>query len=78
MSEGFPPPALFALESPYADGGKPSDITAWAGPWPVDERWRDCCGPYLVRMQLVDALGRAYLVCFDVPTRRWLLEGVYD
>jgi hypothetical protein len=29
-------------------------------------------------MQLVDTAGRAYLVCFDAPTRQWLLEAVYD
>jgi len=54
-------------------------ITAWAGPWPVDERWWDpASARQLVRMQLVDAVGHAYLVCYDVPARQWLLEGVYD
>jgi len=73
------PPARFALESPYSDGEGAAEITAWAGPWPVDERWWDpASAQQLARMQLVDALGRAYLVCFDVPARQWLLEGVYD
>jgi protein ImuB len=56
-----------------------SAITAWAGPWPVDERWWDPeSARRLARMQLVDVSGRAYLVCFDLGTRQWLLEGVYD
>lgn len=73
-------PATFNLmESPYGTSGKPTPITAWAGPWPVDERWWDpAAASQLARMQLVDATGRGYLVCFDLPTRRWLLEGVYD
>ncbi|MGI8667361.1 MAG: DNA polymerase Y family protein [Jatrophihabitans sp.] len=54
-------------------------ITAWAGPWPVDERWWDpVSARRLARLQLVDTSGRAYLVCFDVTAQRWLLEGVYD
>ena len=73
-------PATFQLaETPYGESGKPRPITAWAGPWPVDERWWDPdAARQLARMQLVDAAGRAYLVCFDVPTRHWLLEAVYD
>ncbi|HEX8767376.1 MAG TPA: hypothetical protein VF714_03345, partial [Jatrophihabitans sp.] len=54
-------------------------ITAWAGPWPVDERWWDPeSARRLARMQLVDVSGRAYLVCFDLTARQWLLEGIYD
>lgn len=54
-------------------------VTAWAGPWPVDERWWDRqAHRQLVRMQLVDAAGSAYLVCFDVAGAGWFLEGVYD
>jgi protein ImuB len=77
------PPAAFvaaeqSAEQPAANGTI-SPVTAWAGPWPVDERWWDpASARQLVRLQLVDAAGRAYLVCFDVATRRWLLEGIYD
>ncbi|MEO6701238.1 MAG: DNA polymerase Y family protein, partial [Jatrophihabitantaceae bacterium] len=66
------------------DGGGPgrrggADVVAWAGPWPVDERWWDPeSARQLARMQLVDATGRAYLVCFDLAAQRWLLEGIYD
>jgi protein ImuB len=69
------PPARFVVEpnSPAAA------ITAWAGPWPVDERWWDASSrQHLARLQLVDAVGRAYLVCFTVSEQRWYLEGIYD
>jgi protein ImuB len=61
------------------DGSKPAFVTAWAGPWPVDERWWDAeARQHLVRLQLVDAAGRAYLVCFVLDRQHWFLEGIYD
>lgn len=70
-------PVRFCLDE--KDDSRPNVVTAWAGPWPVDERWWDAeAARQLARMQLVDSAGRAYLVCFDVPARRWLLEGIYD
>jgi len=66
-------PASFVLETDAFP------IIAWAGPWPVDERWWDSdTRQHLVRLQLVDTVGRAYLVCFTMAEQRWLLEGVYD
>jgi protein ImuB len=68
------PPTRFAIE-----GSPRAAITAWAGPWPVDERWWDAeSRQHLVRLQLVDTTGRAYLVCYTVAERQWLLEGIYD
>jgi protein ImuB len=68
------PPTRFAFET-----GTFNTITAWAGPWPVDERWWDAAAAqHLVRLQLVDVSGRAYLVCFNLTEQRWMLEGVYD
>ena len=74
-------PARYATEP--GSCGQPTDpdspITAWAGPWPVDERWWDPeSARRLARMQLVDVNGRAYLVCFDLTAGQWLLEGIYD
>jgi len=71
------PPRCFGVgnEAPVA-------VTSWAGPWPVDERWWDpATASRVVRLQLVDVRGRAYLVVGDMsapaaPT--WHLEGVYD
>lgn len=70
------PPARFAAESA---SGKSTIVTAWAGPWPVDERWWDPgSARQLVRMQVVDAAGHAFLICYDMATGGWLLEGIYD
>ncbi len=68
------PPALFAIgsESPVA-------VTSWAGPWPVDERWWSPeAARHVVRCQLVDVRGRAYLVSFEVSSREWQVDAVYD
>ncbi len=72
-------PAAPAHYAPDTRTGQVAAITAWAGPWPVDERWWDPeSARQLARMQLVDATGRAYLVCFDLAAQQWLLEGIYD
>jgi len=70
------PPAWFALgdEAPVA-------VTAWAGPWPVDERWwAPERARRVVRCQVVDVRGRAYLVSCSVTGEegRWVVEAVYD
>ena len=70
------PPATVRI-----DGASP--IQAWAGPWPVDERWWDPASAVRrARFQIVDARGRAYLVSCELSaasaTARWLLEAVYD
>jgi protein ImuB len=68
------PPARFAM-----DTGATTIITAWAGPWPVDERWWDAGSRrHLVRLQLVDSAGNAYLVCYEVDSKQWFVEGIYD
>jgi protein ImuB len=70
------PPARFTV-SEASDSTVP--VTAWAGPWPVDERWWDASAhQQLVRLQLVDSAGHAYLVFYSVPEQRWYLEGIYD
>ena len=67
------PPSRFAMA-----GAQPVTITSWAGPWPVDERWwaPDAVG-MVVRCQLVDMHGRAYLVKGSL-TGDWVVEGIYD
>jgi protein ImuB len=58
-------------------GGPPLAVTAWAGPWPVDERWWD---PSLARrkarFQLVTDDGSAWLAI--VRNGAWMVEGSYD
>src|SRR6266487_1873658 len=52
-------------------------ITAWTGPWPVNERWWDpvhACRK--TRFQLVTEDGGAWLAV--VKDGRWLIEASYD
>jgi protein ImuB len=68
------PPVRIALGS-----GRPVEVevVAWAGPWPVDERWWDPEGHRRrARLQLQLADGRAVLV--HVEGGRWAVEGIYD
>jgi protein ImuB len=58
------------------DGGPWVDITAWAGPWPVDERWWTGTPRRRARWQVVTADGRAHLLA--VEGGRWLVEASYD
>lgn len=68
------PPARFGLGDE-----RPVAITSWAGPWPVDERWWSPeSARHVVRCQIVDIRGRAYLVSGSMPDACWLVEAVYD
>jgi protein ImuB len=72
-------PAAFRLEPgpQVADSNKLHPVTAWAGPWPVEERWWDEeAENRLARFQLVSAEGRAWL--FAVRNNHWWIEASYD
>jgi protein ImuB len=58
--------------------GRPSaEVVAWAGPWPVDERWWDpAAHRRRARSQVVTADGTAYLLV--VEAGRWAVEATYD
>jgi protein ImuB len=63
--------------SPTAAPAGLRPVEAWAGPWPVKERWWDPeRARYLHRFQLVDADGNAWLLALD--EHRWWAEGRYD
>ena len=52
-------------------------VTAWAGPWPVEQRWWDQDAARSVqRLQLVDETGCAWLVLLEGG--EWMLEARYD
>jgi protein ImuB len=54
-----------------------SPITAWAGPWLVDERWWDpAAHRRLVRLQATTDQGAAYLL--RLSGGRWWVEAIYD
>jgi len=66
------PPVLLS-----ADGGPWLAVTAWAGPWPVTERWWDAGGGRRrARFQLVTEDGTAWLAA--VQDGQWLIEASYD
>lgn len=59
------------------------ELSWWAGPWPVDERWWDPSEQSRVgrsaRAQIVvgkEQPGAALLLCYR--QRRWYLEGIYE
>ena len=60
-----------------ASGAKLRRITAWAGPWIVDERWWDpATSRRLSRFQVVDDQGVAWLLVLD--DGNWVAEARYD
>ncbi len=66
------PPAWLA-----ASGSPARAVTAWAGPWPVTERWWDPrYARRQARFQLVTEDGAAWLAV--VQEGRWLIEASYD
>ncbi|RNE66464.1 DNA polymerase Y family protein [Cryobacterium tepidiphilum] len=63
--------------SPTGSARDYRDVEAWAGPWPVTERWWDAeHGRALHRFQLVDTDGNAWLLTLE--DHRWWAEGCYD
>jgi protein ImuB len=53
------------------------EVVAWAGPWPVDERWWDPTDHRrLARFQVVTEDGTARLLILDGG--RWFVDAVYD
>jgi protein ImuB len=66
------PPAWLAA------AGKPARaVTAWAGPWPVTERWWDPAhARRQARFHLITDDGNAWLAALQ--DGRWLIEASYD
>ncbi|MFG2081089.1 DNA polymerase Y family protein [Micromonospora tulbaghiae] len=57
--------------------GRPAEITGWAGPWPVDERWwAPAEARRRARFQVCLVDGAALLLA--VEGGRWLVEAIYD
>jgi protein ImuB len=77
------PPVEFSAEGAAGRSGL-RRVTAWAGPWTVDERWWDAASRRRVsRFQVVDDSGSAWLlVCTaadaGTATSYWVAEARYD
>jgi len=66
------PPATLSV-----DGRPPIVVTAWAGPWPLEEQWWDPARQRrLARFQVVTADGVAHLVLAE--RRRWWVAAAYE
>jgi len=58
-------------------GGPWAEVAAWAGPWPLDERWWDARDRRRrARWQIVTITGAAHLLA--VESGRWTVEATYD
>jgi protein ImuB len=67
---GVPASAAVGREAPV-------EITGWAGPWPVEERWwAPGEATRLVRFQVLLADGRVLLAA--CAEGRWIVEAIYD
>ena len=72
-----PVPAEVADTQLSVAGGRWSAVTAWAGPWPVDERWwDDAAHRRRARWQVITAEGTAHLLSHEGD--RWEVEATYD
>ncbi len=59
------------------ENGPPIEITGWAGPWPVDERWwAPAEARRRARFQIAVADGRAFLLALSGGI--WAVEAIYD
>ncbi|MDG2113526.1 MAG: DNA polymerase Y family protein, partial [Actinomycetota bacterium] len=57
--------------------GRRRTVAAWAGPWPIEERWWDAAGRRRqARFQVVFDDDTAHLVVVEGGT--WWLEASYD
>ena len=65
------PPARFS-----ANGSEVRRLTAWAGPWALDERWWSAQARTSWRFQAVDDTGCAWLLVLDAGG--WWAEARYD
>ena len=74
----FSVPLIAALSARMSAGGGPGRaVPAWAGPWPVAERWwRPQAAWRRARFQLVTEDGAAWLAA--VQDGRWQIEARYD
>jgi protein ImuB len=70
--------AASAAPAMLAIGGRPAiRVVAWAGPWPLDERWWDPTSRRRrARFQMVTEDGQAHLVV--LTEGRWWLAATYD
>jgi len=71
--------ALGGLPTQMLSGSNTRQVVAWAGPWPVLERWWDSAHSRCrYRLQLLDQQGVGWLVSQDQTGGHWQIEARYD
>ena len=71
------PPVELVVPDSHGRSGERLRILAWAGPWPLAERWWEPgAAVRRARFQVVTDDGRAWLLA--VQDGAWLIEAVYD
>jgi protein ImuB len=69
--------ASAAPASVAVEGGPARAVVAWAGPWPLEERWWDPAATRRrARLQVVCADGAAHLLVVEQGS--WSIEATYD
>jgi protein ImuB len=58
------------------DGGEPARVSAWAGPWPLEQRWWEPDAGPCSRLQVITDDGAALLL--SCHNARWTVVGVYE
>ncbi len=70
------PSRVAVARSPLQTADRWADVVAWAGPWPLDQRWWDVHAHHRqARMQLVTAAGEAHLAVLEGGA--WWIEASY-
>lgn len=59
-------------------GGRTGRVSAWAGPWPTDERWWTSTARRARIQVLVEENDRQTALLLALAGERWTVEGVYD
>jgi protein ImuB len=67
---------LTATPATAVSGGRRIRVVAWAGPWPVTERWWSPAARRYARLQVELADGSAALLVCEGG--RWTVGGWYD
>ena len=77
LYDALAPRVLGLARRLLGDPSRAEEVTAWAGPWPADERWWDpAAHRRRARIQVVLADGCAHLLSLEAGS--WSVEATYD
>jgi len=62
----------------WPDGTSQSEVTGWAGPWPMIQRWWGAVGSASRSVYLQATLGDGRAVLLALTDGVWTLEATYD